>query len=92
MSKKESAARVMAKDLIAGCFGGIGIVAAGHPFDILPFSQLSFTSIGLQTQKPENPLYKGMMDCVKKTIKWEGLGGFYKGFISPLWGNDISSS
>ena len=35
MSKKESAARVMAKDLIAGCFGGIGIVAAGHPFDTL---------------------------------------------------------
>lgn len=27
-----------------------------------------------------------MTDCIKKTIKWEGFGGFYKGFISPLWG------
>lgn len=27
-----------------------------------------------------------MTDCIKKTIKWEGIGGFYKGFISPLWG------
>ena len=25
----------MAKDLIAGCFGGIGIVAVGHPFDTI---------------------------------------------------------
>lgn len=40
----------------------------------------------LQTQNPANPIYKNMTDCVKKTIKWEGLGGFYKGFISPLWG------
>lgn len=35
MVKKESNARTMAKDLIAGCFGGIGIVAVGHPFDTL---------------------------------------------------------
>lgn len=35
MSHKQSAARTMAKDLIAGCFGGVGIVAVGHPFDTL---------------------------------------------------------
>ena len=35
MVKKESNARTMVKDLIAGCFGGIGIVAVGHPFDTL---------------------------------------------------------
>ena len=35
MSKKQSNARLMAKDLIAGCFGGIGIVAVGHPFDTI---------------------------------------------------------
>ena len=35
MSKKQSNARLMAKDLISGCFGGIGIVAVGHPFDTL---------------------------------------------------------
>lgn len=40
----------------------------------------------LQTQSHENPLYKNMTDCIKKTIKWEGFGGFYKGFVSPLWG------
>lgn len=25
----------MAKDLIGGCFGGVGIAVAGHPFDTL---------------------------------------------------------
>ena len=33
MSKRDSPAKILAKDLIAGCFGGIGIVAVGHPFD-----------------------------------------------------------
>ena len=35
MSKKQSAGRTMAKDLIGGCFGGVGIAVAGHPFDTL---------------------------------------------------------
>lgn len=35
MSKRDSPARLLAKDLIAGCFGGIGIVAVGHPFDTI---------------------------------------------------------
>lgn len=43
MSKKQSNARLMAKDLIAGCFGGIGIVAVGHPFDTLKVNILKLT-------------------------------------------------
>ena len=41
MSKRDSPARLMAKDLIAGCFGGIGIVAVGHPFDTIKVNILS---------------------------------------------------
>ena len=26
------------------------------------------------------------MDCVRKTFKWQGLGGFYTGIYSPLAG------
>ena len=32
------------------------------------------------------PLYTGMMDCVRQTIKSEGLGAFYKGTVPPLLG------
>ena len=44
MSKKQSNARLMAKDLISGCFGGIGIVAVGHPFDTLKVNILLLPS------------------------------------------------
>ena len=33
MSQRDSPAKILAKDLIARYFGGIGIVAVGHPFD-----------------------------------------------------------
>ena len=28
-----------------------------------------------------NPRYKGIADCVSQTLKAEGIGGFYKGFV-----------
>lgn len=34
-------------------------------------------------------MYNGMMDCVTKTIKWEGVQGFYKGVASPLIGQMV---
>lgn len=93
MSKRDSPARILAKDLIAGCFGGIGIVAVGHPFDTIKVhilrSQLHLAPLMLHVSRlriRSNPIYTGMSDCIKKTLKWEGVGGLYKGFISPLWG------
>lgn len=32
------------------------------------------------------PLYSGMMDCVRQTIKTEGPAAFYKGTVPPLLG------
>ena len=43
----------------------------GHPFDTL--------KVRLQTQPVHNPVYKGLWDCVVKTLKWEGIGGLYSG-------------
>jgi len=31
----------------------------------------------------------GTSDCIRKTLLWEGLGGFYKGIWSPLAGQMI---
>ncbi|GAA5814796.1 hypothetical protein MFLAVUS_008298 [Mucor flavus] len=60
-----------AKDCLSGTFGGIVQVLSGQR---------------LQTQSTTNPLYTGMMDCVKKTHAKEGFGGFYKGTMTPLVG------
>ncbi|KAK8793528.1 hypothetical protein WA158_004887 [Blastocystis sp. Blastoise] len=66
------------KDTVAGGIGGIGLVAVGHPFDTI--------KVRIQTQPADNPIYKGTLDCVRKTQKLEGLKGFYKGCASPLVG------
>lgn len=67
-----------AKDTIAGTCGGVVVTLVGHPFDTV--------KVRLQTQSASNPTYSGAIDCVKKTLKWEGLGGLYKGVTSPLAG------
>ena len=59
------------KNIISGTLGGISICLVGHPFDTL--------KVRLQTQPVHNPVYKGLADCFFKTLKWEGIGGLYKG-------------
>jgi solute carrier family 25 carnitine/acylcarnitine transporter 20/29 len=66
------------KDIIGGTMGGMGLVAVGHPFDTL--------KVRLQTQPLLNPIYKGVIDCARKTMGGEGIAGFYKGVLSPLSG------
>ena len=34
--------------------------------------------VRLQTQSHTNPIYTGLVDCVRKTWKAEGAAGFYK--------------
>ena len=48
--------------------------------------QICVQKVRLQTQSATNPIYSGLGDCVRKTLKNEGFGGFYKGVASPLWG------
>ncbi|GIL50964.1 hypothetical protein Vafri_7041 [Volvox africanus] len=68
----------LAKDIFAGTCGGISVTLVGHPFDTL--------KVRLQTQPVDKPIYSGVVDCARKTIQWEGLGGLYKGVTSPLMG------
>lgn len=66
------------KDIFAGTCGGISVTLVGHPFDTL--------KVRLQTQPVDKPIYSGVIDCARKTVQWEGLGGLYKGVSSPLMG------
>ncbi|KAH8549359.1 mitochondrial carrier domain-containing protein [Umbelopsis sp. PMI_123] len=66
------------KDCVSGTFGGILQVLVGQPFDTV--------KVRLQTQSRTNPLYSGMLDCVRKTRAREGYAGFYKGTTTPLVG------
>lgn len=71
------------KDTLAGGFGGVCVVLAGHPFDTI--------KVRLQTMPPASatggvPMYTGMLDVAAKTLKHEGVTGLYKGMSAPLTG------
>lgn len=66
------------RDVTAGTCGGIAVTLVGHPFDTL--------KVRLQTQSSAKPVYSGVVDCFMKTLRWEGVGGLYKGVTSPLVG------
>lgn len=67
---------------ICGGFGGICTVLVGHPLDTI--------KVRLQTmaipKAGELPMYMGTWDCMKKTVRNEGVRGLYKGMGAPLVG------
>ncbi|KAJ2513357.1 hypothetical protein GGI11_004431 [Coemansia sp. RSA 2049] len=64
-------------EFAAGTMGGWAQVVVGHPFDTI--------KVRMQTQ-PSPALYSSSMDCVRSTIRGEGVAGLYKGVTSPLAG------
>lgn len=78
MSEVKSDPFQTAKELAAGCFGGMIQVLVGQPFDIV--------KVRLQTQSAVNPQYSGVVDCASKILRSEGPQGFYKGTLTPLLG------
>ena len=64
------------KDIMGGAGGGVAIVLTGYPLDTL--------KVRLQTAPPGQ--FTGFFDAFSKTLKNEGLFGFWKGAASPLVG------
>jgi solute carrier family 25 (mitochondrial carnitine/acylcarnitine transporter), member 20/29 len=74
MSADKADSMQTVKELLAGSFGGIVQVLVGQPFDTV--------KVRLQT----SAAYSGVLDCASKTLRNEGLNGFYKGTLTPLLG------
>ncbi|XP_033214366.1 congested-like trachea protein [Belonocnema kinseyi] len=70
------------KYFLSGGFGGICTIVTGHPLDTIKVRLQTMPRPGLN----ESPLYKGTLDCAKKTISKEGFTGLYKGMAAPLVG------
>lgn len=56
---------------------GLIMAMVSAPFDLCRTRVFS--------QDSKNPKYKGLIDCMLKTVKNEGPLGLYKGFV-PMWG------
>ncbi|KAL6073557.1 Mitochondrial arginine transporter BAC2 [Balamuthia mandrillaris] len=59
---------------IGGVAGAMAGTIAGHPLDTL--------KVRLQTSPAGT--YSGALDCLYKTLKWEGPRGLFKGLSAPL--------
>ncbi|KAI9097242.1 mitochondrial carrier domain-containing protein [Phlyctochytrium arcticum] len=77
------ATQTVLKDLIAGTAGGWAQVVVGHPFDTL--------KVRLQTQGPQHQ-YANALDCLKQTVRNEGVLALYKGVVSPLMGVGVCNA
>lgn len=70
------------KYFLSGGVGGVCTVLVGHPFDTI--------KVRLQTMsrpaRGDPPVYAGTWDCVVKTVRREGVRGFYKGMAAPIVG------
>lgn len=81
-SNEQKALLTSVKQLIAGGMGGICLVLAGHPMDTIKVRIQT-----MHTPEPgEKPQFKGTLDCVSKTLRREGVKGFYRGMLAPLIG------
>lgn len=70
------------KAFLAGGFGGVCTILAGHPMDMVKVNMQT-----MPTPKPgEAPLYTSPMDCVRKIIAKDGFTGLYRGMSAPLVG------
>ncbi|KAJ1897316.1 carnitine transporter [Kickxella alabastrina] len=62
------------KSFLSGGFGGMCLVLAGHPLDLL--------KVRMQTSTE----YKSTLDCFRKTLAENGVRGMYCGMAAPLVG------
>jgi len=71
---EQSATSSSIKSFLSGGFGGVCLVFAGHPLDLI--------KVRLQTSTQ----YSGLIDCFKQTLAKDGVRGLYRGMFTPLVG------
>jgi len=61
--------------LVSGGLAGVFAVSFTYPTDLIR------RRLQIQGLDPSVPKYNGIVDCVKKIYKYEGIRGFYRGLI-----------
>ena len=72
------------KGFVCGAVAGWAQVWVMQPFEMI--------KLRLINQCPLNPEYHGILDCVRKITRDEGVTAFYKGTLSPLIGYSLQGS
>lgn len=69
------------KNFLSGGVGGMCLVLAGQPFDMVKVRMQTMPIVPGQ-----KPLYTGAMDCTRQILAKEGFKGLYRGMSAPLMG------
>ena len=80
---RRSASYVAGASLVSGAVSGMLGVAAAYPLELV--------RVRLQVQ-PGHSLFLGPWDCLRKTVRGEGVRGLYKGMASPLIGATLTKT
>jgi len=82
-NKSERAIYTLFFNLLAGSLAGVISVVVVYPLDF------ARTRLALDINKKENREFKGIIDCILKIYKLEGICAIYNGFVMTLIGNTI---
>ncbi|KPI90962.1 Mitochondrial 2-oxodicarboxylate carrier [Papilio xuthus] len=83
MSDVERLLKQAAMQIGAGGSAGFVEVCIMHPLDLVKTRfQLQSSSSALKNSDPH--YYNGIVDCMKKMYKYEGLTSFWKGILPPI--------
>ncbi|XP_011497783.1 PREDICTED: mitochondrial glutamate carrier 1 [Ceratosolen solmsi marchali] len=84
--KRSDGSSVFWCSFLSGCVAGSTAAITVNPFDVIK------TRLQAINKAPGEPTYNGVLDCIGKTIRNEGLTAFFKGgacrmiVIAPLFG------
>ncbi|CAZ83904.1 unnamed protein product [Tuber melanosporum] len=82
---EEVAGLAAVKDIVFGSSAGIVGKTIEYPFDTV--------KVRLQSQPDDQPLrYRGPLDCLKQSLKQDGIRGLYRGISPPLVGAATENS
>jgi solute carrier family 25 carnitine/acylcarnitine transporter 20/29 len=74
---------MLAVSLVSGAVSGVVGVSTTFPLELI--------RVRLQTQDARLE-YRGFWDCLRKTVRGEGVRGLYKGMAAPLFGATLTKT
>ncbi|KDO28744.1 hypothetical protein SPRG_05698 [Saprolegnia parasitica CBS 223.65] len=97
-TKAEAQGSTPLKSFLSGGFGGMCLVAAGHPLDLIKVNMQTMPA----PKAGEAPMYASAVDCARKIVAKDGPRGLYRGLVAPLatitpifatyfWGYDLGA-
>jgi hypothetical protein len=79
----ESRNNVLFTSLLSGAVAGVVGVSSTYPLELI--------RVRMQVQQ-NREMYSTFMDCLKKTVRGEGVRGLYKGMAAPLFGSTLTKT